>query len=107
MELPVISRPTHRAVAPIGGNWAALFIYPDDDLPVVILTNLQGAHPESFVDEVACYFVPGIRDADGVCIPRVITALQTELMKRGFDHILDIVNDPQHKRSEASSGKPT
>ena len=95
---PVIFRPTHRAVAPIGGNWAALFIYPDDDLSVVILTNLQGAHPEAFVDEVAAYFVPGIRDAVGFGIPRAITALQAELMKEGFDHVLDVVNDPQHRQ---------
>lgn len=94
---PVIYRPTHSAVAPIGGNWAALFIYPDDDLSVVILTNLQGSHPEAFVDEVAGYFVPGIRDAVGFGVPRVITALQVELMKKGFDHVLDMVNDPQHK----------
>lgn len=95
---PVIYRPTHRAMAPIGGNWAALFIYPDDNLSVVILTNLQGSHPEGFVDEVAGYFVPGIRNAVGFGIPRVITALQAELMKKGFDHVLDIVNDPQHKQ---------
>jgi CubicO group peptidase (beta-lactamase class C family) len=95
---PVIARPTHRAMAPIGGNWAALFIYPDDDLSVVILTNLQGSHPEAFVDEVAGYFVPGIRDAVGFGIPRVITTLQAELVKKGFDHVLDILNDPQHKQ---------
>jgi CubicO group peptidase (beta-lactamase class C family) len=95
---PVIARPTHRALAPIGGNWAALFIYPDDDLSVVILTNLQGSHPEAFVDEVAGYFVPDILNAVGFGIPRVITTLQAELMKKGFDHVLDIVNDPQHKQ---------
>jgi len=94
---PVITRPTHCAVAPIGGNWAALFIYPDDDLSVVILTNLQGSHPEAFVDEVAGYFVPDIRDAVGFGIPRVIINLQAELMKKGFDHALDVVNDVQHK----------
>jgi CubicO group peptidase (beta-lactamase class C family) len=95
---PVITRPTHRAMAPIGGNWAALFTYPDDDLSVVILTNLQGSHPEAFVDQVAGYFDPGVRDAVGFGIPRVIAALQAELMKKGFDHVLDIVNDPQHKQ---------
>ena len=94
---PVITRPTYSAVAPIGGNWAALFIYPDDDLSVVILTNLQGSHPEAFVDEVAGYFVADIRDAVGFGIPRVIIDLQAELMKKRFDYALDVVNDVQHK----------
>jgi len=51
-----VNRPDHRAVAAVGGGRSALFIYPDDDLAIVILTNLQGSSPESFVDEVAEYY---------------------------------------------------
>jgi CubicO group peptidase (beta-lactamase class C family) len=51
-----VNRPEHRAVAAVGGGRSALFIYPDDDLAIVILTNLQGSSPESFIDEVAGYY---------------------------------------------------
>jgi CubicO group peptidase (beta-lactamase class C family) len=62
---PTATRPEHRAVAAIGGARSALFIYPDDDLAVVILTNLQGAFPEEFIDEVATYYIPEMRASTG------------------------------------------
>jgi hypothetical protein len=52
-------------VAPIGGARSALFIYPDDDLAVVILTNLQGAFPEELIDDVAGYYIPEMRASRG------------------------------------------
>jgi len=55
---PVVERPEHPAVQPTGGVRGALAIYTDDDLAVVILTNLQGAEPEQMLDEVAAYYVP-------------------------------------------------
>src|SRR5215217_8120217 len=45
-------RPKHRAVAATGGSRAAFFVYPEDDLAVVVLTNLAGAFPEEFIDEL-------------------------------------------------------
>jgi CubicO group peptidase (beta-lactamase class C family) len=63
---PTATRPKHRAVAPIGGARSALFIYPDDDLAVVILTNLQGAFPEELIDEVAAYYIPEMRASTGL-----------------------------------------
>jgi CubicO group peptidase (beta-lactamase class C family) len=52
----VAARPRHRAFTAIGGGRSALFVYPDDDLAVVVLTNLQGSSPESFIDTLAGYF---------------------------------------------------
>jgi CubicO group peptidase (beta-lactamase class C family) len=54
---PIIERPAHPAVAPVGGGRSALFIYPQDDLAIVILTNLQGASPESFIDDIAAVYL--------------------------------------------------
>src|SRR5678816_4178707 len=39
-------RPRHRAVIATGGTRAAFFVYPDDNMAVVVLTNLSGAFPE-------------------------------------------------------------
>jgi CubicO group peptidase (beta-lactamase class C family) len=53
---PTMVRERHQAVGGIGGGRAAFFVYPDDDLAIVIFTNLAGSNPEMFVDDVAaCY----------------------------------------------------
>ena len=53
---PTVTRPAHPAVAPVGGGRSALFVYPQDDLAVVVLTNLQGASPEAFIDDIAAVY---------------------------------------------------
>ncbi|WP_343675122.1 serine hydrolase domain-containing protein [Chitinophaga sp.] len=55
---PVIVRTDHPAVAPVGGNRSAIFVYPKDDLSIIILTNLSGAFPDGFIDELAGFFIP-------------------------------------------------
>src|SRR5688572_9085375 len=59
-------RPKHRAVIATGGSRAAFFVYPEDDLAVVILTNLIGAFPEEFIDELAGIYKPEIAASDPV-----------------------------------------
>ncbi|RSZ59477.1 beta-lactamase family protein [Massilia atriviolacea] len=50
-----------RAVAGIGGGRSAFYVYPDDDLAVIILTNLAGARPDQLIDTVAGFYVPALR----------------------------------------------
>ena len=57
---PTIERTTHRVVSALGGARSGLFIYPDDDISVVVLTNLQGSQPERMMDAIAHFFVPSI-----------------------------------------------
>jgi CubicO group peptidase (beta-lactamase class C family) len=54
---PVVIRAKHRAIAPVGGERAGMFIYPDDDLTVIVLTNLMGASPQSFIDRIAAFYL--------------------------------------------------
>jgi len=61
---PTAERAQHRALIAGGGARAALAVYPDDELTVVILTNLLGASPVQFVDEVAGFYIPGLRKPD-------------------------------------------
>ena len=56
----VLDRPAHRAVAMTGGSRSAVYLYPDDNVGVVILTNLAGSTPEDVVDEIAQGFIPGM-----------------------------------------------
>ncbi|HJV42918.1 serine hydrolase [Caulobacter sp.] len=56
----VLDRPAHRAVAMTGGSRSAVYLYPDDKVGVVVLTNLAGSAPEDLIDEIAQGFIPGM-----------------------------------------------
>jgi len=88
---PTVDRPEHRAVAPVGGGRSAVFLYPDDDLAIVVLTNLQGANPERFVDALAACYLPDMRVADGFGLPPTLRALHRTLRQRGFSHLAEEV----------------
>jgi len=59
---PVIRDKEYRAVAGIGGMRSAFYVYPENDLAIVILTNLAGASPEDMIDIVASHYLPGLRN---------------------------------------------
>jgi CubicO group peptidase (beta-lactamase class C family) len=81
----------HSAVIATGGSRAAFFVYPDDDLAVVILTNLAGAFPEEFIDELAGIYNPEISASDP------ITALRMELRNRGYERSIEVFNELKKK----------
>jgi CubicO group peptidase (beta-lactamase class C family) len=56
----VMDRPDRRVVGMTGGSRSAMYLYPDDKVGVVILTNLAGSTPEDLVDEIAQGFIPGM-----------------------------------------------
>lgn len=58
---PIFARQKHTSYVPFGGAMAAFAVYPEDDVAIVILTNLQGSMPERFIDRVAAYYIPGLR----------------------------------------------
>lgn len=70
---------------------AALFVYREDDLAVVVLTNRAGAFPEEFIDELAGFYVPGIPESDP------ITALRVRLRGRGFEHAVEVYKELKSK----------
>ena len=53
----VIGREKRPAVSASGGNASTLIIYPEDDLAIVVLTNLVGALPINFVDDIAAFYL--------------------------------------------------
>jgi hypothetical protein len=59
-----IERPKHRAYMPTGGGKAAFGVYPDDDLAVVILTNLSWDEPVQKVEGVAAYYIRDLHGSD-------------------------------------------
>jgi len=87
-------RPKHKAIIITGGGRSAFFVYPDDDLAIVVLTNLAGGYPEEFIDELAGYYNPAIPASDP------ITALHMQLRKRGFDKAIEVANDEKKKNPD-------
>lgn len=82
---PTIRRTEHRAVAGIGGARSAFYVYPDDDLAVIILTNLAGAQPEQLIDAIAGFYVPAIEKMNGSAYATY--RLRESLGKSGFDEL--------------------
>lgn len=80
-------RPKHHAVIGTGGGRAAFFVYPEDDLSIVVLTNLAGAFPEDFVDELAGLYSPEIARADP------ITRLRMTLRERGYPQAVTVASE--------------
>ncbi|WP_219134441.1 serine hydrolase domain-containing protein [Janthinobacterium sp. UMAB-60] len=62
---PSIGRGDHRAVAGIGGARSAFYVYPDDGLAIIILSNLAGGQPEQLIDTVAGFYLPALRQQRG------------------------------------------
>ena len=87
-------RPQHRAVIATGGGRTAIFVYPEDNLAVVVLTNLAGSFPEEFVDELAGFYNPEISASDPV------TALRIELRQRGYEHAVEVFNELKRRNPQ-------
>jgi tetratricopeptide (TPR) repeat protein len=82
-------RKTHRAVGMSGGNRSVIMVYPDDDLAIIVLTNLAGSSPEDFVEEIAGCYNPDIVKADP------LTYLRKNLRAIGFENAIDFVKKEQ------------
>lgn len=83
---PTVTREDHPAAAPVGGMRSTFFVYPKDDLSIVVLTNLQGANPEWFIDEIAAQYIPDMLESNGFGLSRSVKKLRTELIKQQYNN---------------------
>ena len=51
------SRAENPIIASMGGARNTLFIYPNKNVSIVILTNLMGSHPQDFIEEIAKLYI--------------------------------------------------
>lgn len=79
MGWPLRSDERHPVATGIGGRRSAFFVYPKDDLSIVVLTNLAGANPEEFIGEIAGVFYPELRLANGGGLSRDTNRLRVAL----------------------------
>ncbi|SEN18540.1 CubicO group peptidase, beta-lactamase class C family [Luteibacter sp. UNCMF331Sha3.1] len=84
MGWPLSDHGGHLVAAGIGGRRTAFFVYPHDDLAVIVLTNLAGANPEEFVDEIAGQFLPDLLEVNGGGLPMPVKRLRLALMESDF-----------------------
>lgn len=96
---PVVKREVHPAIAPIGGGRSAVFVYPEDDLTVIVLTNMQGSSPEGFMDEIAGHFIPSMLAENGFGLPPAIQQLRNKLIEKGFTRAIEVVKAEKKKNA--------
>jgi CubicO group peptidase (beta-lactamase class C family) len=94
---PTISRAEHPAYAPTGGGRSAIFVYPADDLAIIVLTNMQGCSPEAFMDEIAGFYLPDMKEANGFGLSPNLRALRKNLLNNGFDKAILLVKEEKKK----------
>ncbi|SHK72367.1 serine hydrolase domain-containing protein [Epilithonimonas mollis] len=83
------TRKKHSAVGMSGGNRSVIMVYPDDNLAIIVLTNLAGCSPEDFVEEIAGCYNADIVKADP------LTYLRKNIREIGFDNAIDFVKKEQ------------
>lgn len=100
MGWPIAARSEHPAIASIGGGRSGLFVYPKDNMSIIILTNLQGASPESFIDEVAGFYNPDMKEANGFGLSPSVKLLRAALEKTGYKYAIEQANQLKSKNKQ-------
>jgi len=97
---PVAGRPDHPALAPVGGGRSAVFVYPNDDLSIVVLTNLSGGLPDVFIDELAGLFIPDMKEANGFGLSASVKSLKAALDNVGYKNAIGEVQKLRKRNSD-------
>lgn len=90
---PTVTREEHPAIAPIGGTRSAFFVYPKDNISIIVLTNFQGANPEFFIDEIAGYYIPEMKESDGFGWSPSLRKLRKELIKQNYNNAFKLAKN--------------
>ena len=94
---PVIRRAEHPAVASLGANRSALVIYPQDNLSIVVLTNLSGSLPSTFIDEIAGFYIADMKAENGFGLPISVKPLWAQIQKHGYESISKVAHKMQNQ----------
>ena len=87
---PIVRRAEHPAAAAVGGGRSAVFVYPNDDLSIVVLTNLAGGSPELFIDEIAGFYIPEMKESNGFGLSSALKSFKTQLDKSGYKNAIEV-----------------
>jgi len=89
----VVERQENLKIVTAGGGQSAVAVYPNDDLTVIILTNLAGSRPERLMDELAEFYVEDFGFSNNIKI------LKKALEQQGYNKALTIAKSIQEEQS--------
>ncbi|MCF2910823.1 serine hydrolase [Pseudoalteromonas sp. DL2-H2.2] len=95
MGWQVNQRKYHKAISASGANAVTMSIYPEDKVSVVVLTNLLGSLPITFVDEIAAYYIPGFNDEHKQIAYQPMAYLKSLADKKGFKNFASVFSKAQ------------
>jgi CubicO group peptidase (beta-lactamase class C family) len=105
MGWPLRQMGAHPAATAIGGRRSAFFVYPKDDLAIVVLTNLAGANPEEFIDEIAGVIFPDMRLVNGGGLSVAANRLRAALVGNSWRAPENVYSALQRKTPGFSVGE--
>lgn len=95
----VIGRNEHPTVH-IGGNAnSAMRIYPKDNISIVLLGNLLGSDPKTFMDEIAGFYIPDMKAENGFGLPRTAKPLFLALKNQSYENTIEIAMNLQKSQN--------
>lgn len=95
---PVVVRDEHPALGPEGADRAAFFVYPQDGMSIVVLTNLMGAVPSQFIDDIAGVYIPEMRRENGFGLSPAVKILWRELEANGYYKAMAVAESLQKSK---------
>lgn len=97
---PVVSRTDHPAAAAVGGGRSALFVYPNDAMAIIVLTNLEGASPEKFIDDIAGFYIPEMKKSKGFGLSPSLKLVRQSLESKGYGFAIRTYNNLKKKNKD-------
>jgi len=95
----IIGRNEHPTVL-IGGNAnSAMLIYPKDNLSIVLLGNLMGSDPKTFMNEIAGFYISDMKAENGFGLPPAIKTLFLALKTKGYENATKVATDLQQSQN--------
>jgi tetratricopeptide (TPR) repeat protein len=71
-----------------------------NELTVIVVTNLIFAAPESFIDEIAGFYIPDMRASNGFGMSPVLKQFRALLLKTGFDRAIELAEKEKRKNPQ-------
>jgi CubicO group peptidase (beta-lactamase class C family) len=95
----LIGRTNHPTMH-VGGNAnSAMIIYPKDNLSIVLLGNLIGSDPRSFMNEIAGFYNSDMKAENGFDLPRTVKPLFLALKTKSYEKAIDVAIDLQESQN--------
>ena len=88
----VVERQENLKIVTAGGGQSVVAVYPNDNLTLVLLTNLAGSRPEMLMDQLAEFYI------EDFGLSNNIKTLKKELEQQGYNKGLAIAKNIQQKQ---------